>query len=141
MNIYRIAIFIFLVQEGITLLSLAHYPLACNASGACIYFEASTIQGTTMADIIKGNVESGIYKTTQIEANIQADAWTSTGIYITMASSIVYGSIFGISSIILFFFGYSLLSGTIAVIMQALVYLFYISMILDGIKAFGKGDV
>ena len=141
MNIYRIALFVFLVQEAIYAVSLINYPLACNSNGACIYFSADTISGTTLGDIVKGNVESGIYKTTQIEANIQADAWTSTGIAITMTVNMLYGSIAGMWSLIIFFFGYSAIGVFLATMMQALVYFFYTCMISDTVKTLGKGDI
>jgi hypothetical protein len=142
MNIFQIALFVFLVQEGIYLVTLVNYPLSCDAAtNACIYFDASTISGTTLGDIMKGNIESGTYKTTPIEANVQADAWTSTGIAVTMLSSILYGSVFGMWSLIIFFFGSSIISIAIATVMQCLVYFFYACMLADNIRALGKGDI
>jgi hypothetical protein len=141
MNIFRIALFVFLIQEGIYFMSLVNYPLTCNSSGSCIYFTADTISGTTLGDIIKGDIDSGIYKTTQIEANIQADAWTSTGIALTMLIRMLFGSIAGMYSLVIFFFGFSVISVALAASMQALVYFFYACMISDTVKTLGKGDI
>ena len=135
MNILKIALFIFLVQEAVYIVAAANIPITCDTSGtSCLYFTADTISGTTWADIIANEVGQNQYKTTQLETDISADLWTATATALSIVTSIAYGSVFGIYSLIIFFFGNSAVSQAFGIVLQAVVYYFYAVFIIKMVK-------
>jgi len=141
MNVYKIAMFVFLIQQAIWLVSLADIPIACTSDGsACIYFESDTITGTTWAAVIAGEVESGQYKSTQIETEIDADVWTATAMSLNIATTILYAAWAGAFSLVTFFFGWTTISVAFAALLQTLVYYFYLILVAKIIKDVG-GDI
>ena len=141
MNIFRIALFIFLIQQGIWLMTLASIPISCLSDGsACIYFSADTVAATTWQDVVTNEVDSGQYKSTQIETEIDADVWTATAMSLNIFTTILYGAAAGAYSLVIFFFGRTTVSYAVAILLQGVVYWFYLVLISKTIKDVG-GDI
>jgi len=141
MNVFRIALLVFLVQEVILIASVASIPLACNSAQTnCVYFNVSTISSTTMADLMQTEIEEDEYKSTQIASDIEQDESLDIGKAINIAKELIYGHVFGLKSIITFIFGNGAVATAIGSLFQAIVYFFY-SILLLNIVRFAGGKI
>lgn len=142
MNVQRIAIFIGLLQLSVYLVSLANIPIKCSDDGTtCIYFSVTTINSNSIQNIIKTTIDSGQYKSTQVESDITTDAFTSAATALGLAANSFTFAAIGIYNIIIFFLGYTPLTIEIALGMQAVVYFFYAFALISIIRGTGGGDI
>lgn len=141
MNIYRIAIFMFLINLALTLITLANVPITCNSTGTgCIFFSADTMSSTSMSQILSGNIKDGQYKSVQIETNIDQDLYTATAAGLGVLVNFIYVAILGMYLLVPFFFGSNALTIGFGLGLQSLVWFFYGRSLLGLIKL-GGGDV
>lgn len=141
MNVHRIALFILILQASVIIVTAANIPLKCTSdNSACIYFSASTVNSQTIQNIISDQVDEKEYTSTQVETDITTDLYTSTALTLEKITSITFFAIFGVYTMIVFFFGRSAVIVAIAGTLQTVVYYFYIRSIVSVIKE-GKGDI
>ena len=130
MNALRLAFFVFLLQTSITVIAIADLPISCTSDRtACLHFNANTIGGTTLSNILAEEVDESNYKATQIEADVDADVWTAGAQAASMVTSLGYGAIIGIYSFTVFIFGFSGISASIGAFLQGIVYYFYFTLL------------
>ena len=143
MNAWRIALFIFFLQSGFYLVGLAQIPIACTSdSSACIYFNADTLRSTDMGAIMREQVDSSQFKSTQINVDIfTTDALTFTATAFQTLTVFIYMSVFGIAQMILFIFGSGAVSVGFAAIMQVVVFYFYGRVLVDTLRPGVRGDI
>lgn len=141
-NIWRIAIFVMLLQVGITVASTAQIPLSClpDDKATCIMFNMNTMTSTTIQNIIQNQVDSGQYKTIQVETDITTDIYLATSNALAITMNAVFSAAVGMFAFIIFVFGSSVLSVFLAGAMQSVVYIYYIRAAASLIKP-GKGDI
>jgi hypothetical protein len=140
-NVWKIAMFVFLAQLGFTLVSVANIPISCDASYTqCAYFDAGTMSSTDMGSVISGQIDSGNFRSTQIQENIFTDAFAFTSMAFSVITSFIYMSIAGIFTVITFAFGKGVVSLAFASGMQVVVYFFYGRLIVDVLKPGSRGE-
>jgi hypothetical protein len=143
MNMWKILMYIFFLQLGITVVTFAQIPLTCNSDGtACVYFDADTLRSTEMEDIISNQVNENQYRSTQIKTDIfRTDVLTATSTVLNIITNVFYMSLFGLYAFITFIFGNNGVAVALGVGMQTLIYIFYARAFADVIKLGGKGEI
>ena len=141
MNIWRLTLFLLLLNMSIYVIGEAQVPIKCNAAGtSCIYFGNDIIGTTTLPDIIMDNVDESNYKAVQVEADVAADIYTATATAINKAGQTITFSLHSVYSIIIFIAGGGAVSFALAVMYQCGVYFFYARYAISLIKE-GSGEI
>jgi len=141
MNIYRLALFMFLVSESVYIISLANIPLRCTDDySACLYFSPSVFGGTSIYDVLQGNIDEGQYTGTKISTDVTVDFYLTIPNVISKAVDILSWSIAGTYGLFTMFFGFSAVSVAIGTMLQGIMYFMYAKLLNDYIRE-GKGDI
>ena len=141
MNIWRLTLFLLLLNMSIYVVGVAQIPIKCNAAQtSCIYFGNDIIGTTTLSDIIMDNVDESNYKAVQVEADVAADIYTATATAISKAGQTIVFSLHSVYSIIIFVLGGGAVSFAIAVMFQSGIYFFYARYLASLIKE-GTGEI
>ena len=142
MNVWRIALFVFMIQTAVQLTTLANVPISCTADGtACVYFNADTLRSSDMGSIISNQIDTSAFQSTQITQNIfTTDLFTFTSTALNVITNFIYMSVFGIYSFITFVFGSGVVSVAFAGAMQVIVYFFYGRLLSDVLRPGSRGE-
>ncbi len=128
MNVNRIALFFFIVQVSVTLVSLAGIPLRClpNDPSTCIRFTTNTMSSTSISEIVTNEIQNGQYTSSKVQTDITTDAFQSTSQALGIFTEIIAGNLTMVYHLIIFIFGTSSYAVTLALSMQSICYMIYL---------------
>ena len=133
--------FIFLLQMGVWFAITAGIPIGCNADmDTCRFFDSTVFNGKNIINTWGDSVREGQYKSVLVESNVFMEAYSLVTGALSLLVSVLWGAIAGVFGFVIFIFGSNLTALAIAGALQALVYYFYLVLIIKTIKE-ASGEV
>ena len=141
MNIWRIALFLLLLNGAFIVVGEARIPIKCDAAEtSCVYFDNDLIGSTTLPDILEGNIADKSYKVVHVEADVAVDVYTATATALSKLGQYIIFTVTFVYAMIIFIFGVSSLTIAIGVMFQSAIYFFILRSVVSIIKE-GQGEM